>query len=174
VVLWCGAVGANKEDTNKTERTMPKRPHISDALKSEVWKRDCGNTFVCKCPIPWCTTQVEYTNCVLAHNIPFAKGGPTTVDNLRITCSRCNLGMGSAFTVDDWIARGQATAPVPAPVPALAAAPVATPFPNPFRHNADTARYNDPPSRMTPQRTTGTWTWTWPWQWQWRGCTHLH
>jgi 5-methylcytosine-specific restriction endonuclease McrA len=92
-----------------------KRPHVSDALKSEVWKRDCGNIFCCKCPIPWCTAQIEYTNCVLAHNTPFVKGGATTLDNLRVTCTRCNLGMGSAYTVDEWSLRGGATVVLPPP-----------------------------------------------------------
>lgn len=98
--------GTQEQENQDKEKDRPKRPHISDALKSEVWKRDCGNVFWCKCPIPWCTTQVEYTNCVLAHNIPWVKGGATTLDNLRITCARCNLGMGSTFTVDEWISRG--------------------------------------------------------------------
>ncbi|MBI3782921.1 MAG: HNH endonuclease [Deltaproteobacteria bacterium] len=33
------------------------------------------------------------------HVIPFSRGGPATLDNLRTLCQRCNLGRGNAMSL---------------------------------------------------------------------------
>ncbi|NDG77664.1 MAG: hypothetical protein EBX51_07610 [Acidimicrobiia bacterium] len=36
------------------------------------------------------------------HNVPESNGGKTDVKNLIPICSRCNLSMGSQYTIDEW------------------------------------------------------------------------
>lgn len=93
-----------------------KRPTIPAAMRYEIWRRDMGNVIEGKCPIAWCHTQINFRNFVLAHNIPFSKGGATAPCNLRVTCASCNLSMGDRYTVDEWdrLDIGKATVIVPA------------------------------------------------------------
>lgn len=97
---------AFKSKTDKTD----KRPAVPSALRYEIWKRDMGNVLEGKCPIPWCTARVEYKDFVLAHNVPFSRGGATDATNLRVTCASCNLGMGDRYTVDEWARLARAVA----------------------------------------------------------------
>lgn len=99
---------AFKSKTDKTD----KRPAVPSALRYEIWKRDMGNVLEGKCPIPWCTARVEYKDFVLAHNVPFSRGGATDATNLRVTCASCNLGMGDRYTVDEWARLARAVGPV--------------------------------------------------------------
>jgi 5-methylcytosine-specific restriction endonuclease McrA len=62
--------------------------HIPKAIKQKVWKRDGGRcTFVGsngkRCDSDY---LVQFDH----HPIPYARGGPSTVDNLRLLCAKHN------------------------------------------------------------------------------------
>lgn len=112
-----------------------KRPAVPKAMRQEIWKRDMGNVIEGKCPVPWCTNTVSFTTFVLAHNVPFSRGGATDASNLCVTCASCNLGMGDRMTVTEWGAqmkRGTASAYTSTPpLPAHAPTPTHAPAPAP-------------------------------------------
>jgi hypothetical protein len=80
----------------KKPRTAPSRPsvrprHIPAEVKRAVWLRDGGK---CQWPVAsggvcGSTRQLE-----LDHVVPVARGGPSTVDNLRVTC-RCHNALAA-------------------------------------------------------------------------------
>jgi hypothetical protein len=44
-------------------------------------------------------------DCSAIHgNVPESKGGATEIANLRPICSRCNLSMGSQYSITEWAA----------------------------------------------------------------------
>lgn len=47
------------------------------------------------------------------HNTPESKGGATTLENLAPICSRCNLSMGSQYSIDEWNTLGASAGPPP-------------------------------------------------------------
>jgi hypothetical protein len=83
---------------------MPKKRKapIPKALREQVWATYIGNTFEGKCMVTWCKNRITVFDFQSGHNIPEAKGGPTTLENLRPICSRCNTSMGSQYTFDQW------------------------------------------------------------------------
>lgn len=58
-----------------------KRPPITKEVADTVWNRDCGKCVYCG--------SIE--NLHFDHIIPFSKGGDTSVENLQLLCSKCNL-----------------------------------------------------------------------------------
>ena len=78
------------------------KKNISKALKEQVWLKHIGPTFKSKCPIHWCQNTITCFDYHTAHVIPESKNGPTTLDNLVPTCSKCNLSMGYKYTVTEW------------------------------------------------------------------------
>lgn len=54
---------------------------IPQEVKSAVWQRDSG-----KCVQCGAAEYLEYD-----HNIPFSRGGASTVNNVQLLCRRCNL-----------------------------------------------------------------------------------
>lgn len=75
---------------------------IPRALREQVWLVHVGPKFQCKCKVSWCTNTMNVFDFQCGHNIPESKGGATDVNNLVPICSRCNLSMGSQFTIDEW------------------------------------------------------------------------
>jgi 5-methylcytosine-specific restriction endonuclease McrA len=80
----------------------PQAEHISAHVRREVWDRDGG---CCQWPVAdgevcGSTTRVEYD-----HVIPRAKGGPSTVENLRLLCRAHNQLAASRVYGDDWMSR---------------------------------------------------------------------
>jgi 5-methylcytosine-specific restriction endonuclease McrA len=47
----------------------------------------------------------------VGHNIPESQGGATDIKNLKPICSRCNLSMGSQYSIEDWSTMGAKAAP---------------------------------------------------------------
>ena len=73
----------SRESTAKTDTR-----HIPKAVKQRVWKRDKGRcTFVGsngkRCD---CDYLIQFDH----YPIPFGRGGPSTVDNLRLLCAKHN------------------------------------------------------------------------------------
>lgn len=67
-----------------------RRERMDQQVRAAVIERD---GYVCGI----CSGDVEPADVHLDHVIPYSRGGPTTVDNLRVTHSRCNLKRGAAW-----------------------------------------------------------------------------
>lgn len=84
---------SNKHDTIKNE-SNPMTPvesrTINLRLRWKVMRRDHFKCCLCGAS-PAKDPSVELH---IDHIIPWAKGGETTIDNLRTLCSKCNLGKG--------------------------------------------------------------------------------
>ncbi len=89
VYLWLWAL-----DNAQDGRLVERRRHVDQfasarrALRNNVIARD---GYVCGL----CGGPVDSTDVDLDHIIPASKGGPTTLDNLRVTHSRCNRARGN-------------------------------------------------------------------------------
>ena len=81
---------------------MASKTKIPRALREQVWLVHVGPKFQQKCMVTWCTNTMNVFDFQCGHNIPESKGGKTDVLNLIPICSRCNLSMGSQFTIDEW------------------------------------------------------------------------
>jgi 5-methylcytosine-specific restriction endonuclease McrA len=79
-----------------------KKEQIPKAVKEQVWLRDMGKIYEGKCKTSWCQNKVTVFDFQAGHNIAESKGGPTTLDNLVVICSRCNLSMASNYTFTEW------------------------------------------------------------------------
>ena len=69
------------------QRDVP-REAIPAAVRRAVWQRDQGR---CNWPIDGGGVCGSTHRLELDHIVPWARGGETTVENLRLTCSRHNL-----------------------------------------------------------------------------------
>jgi 5-methylcytosine-specific restriction endonuclease McrA len=86
----------DREDlaANKLARSAKTKPktdtrHIPKAIQQEVWKRDHGRCAFIGSNGRRCNSQhnLQFDH----YPIPFARGGPGTVDNLRLLCAKHNL-----------------------------------------------------------------------------------
>ncbi len=75
---------------------------IPKAVREQLWVRDIGEKFYGKCKTSWCTNRVTVFDFQCGHNIPESKGGPTTLENMVVLCSRCNNSMSNNYTFDEW------------------------------------------------------------------------
>ncbi len=69
------------------------RQRISRSLSYEVKKRDNRTCQLCGAKAPSVEIHVD-------HIVPLSKGGATTLDNLQVLCSACNLGKGDRDDTD--------------------------------------------------------------------------
>ena len=79
-----------------------KKGKIPKALREQVWLKDMGQIFQGKCKVVWCQNNISAFDFQCGHNIPESKGGQTTLDNLIPICGRCNISMGSGYSIDEW------------------------------------------------------------------------
>jgi 5-methylcytosine-specific restriction endonuclease McrA len=79
-----------------------KKGKIPKALREQVWLKDMGQVFQGKCKVVWCQNNISAFDFQCGHNIPESKGGQTSLDNLIPICGRCNISMGSGYTIDEW------------------------------------------------------------------------
>jgi 5-methylcytosine-specific restriction endonuclease McrA len=75
---------------------------IPVALREQVWLTYFGKKYQHKCYIRWCKNNIDVFNFQVGHNVPESKGGPTTLENLRPICIRCNQSMSNVYTIDEW------------------------------------------------------------------------
>lgn len=70
-----------------------KKKSIPGTLRAQVWRKYNGNKLDGECFC--CKTNLSFdsSNYHCGHVIPEAKGGPTTLENLRPVCARCNTTM---------------------------------------------------------------------------------
>jgi len=79
-----------------------KKENIPKAVREQLWIRDIGPRFKGKCMTSWCRNKVTVFDFHAGHDIPECNGGITSIDNLVVICSRCNLSMSSNYTFTQW------------------------------------------------------------------------
>jgi hypothetical protein len=111
--LLLARAAARKGQVEKPRaQSRPAKPeHLPARVKREVWKRDEGR---CQWPLDsggicGSTMRVEFD-----HRVPRARGGPSTVDNVRLLCATHNelaarLAFGDPW-MDQFVRGGAATA----------------------------------------------------------------
>ena len=75
---------------------------IPSSLKHNIWIKYIGEKYEGKCGVTWCVNKITPFTFEAGHNIPYSKGGSTTIDNLRPICSDCNKSMGNRYTIDEY------------------------------------------------------------------------
>lgn len=88
--------GSNSSQVKTSKAAIPK------ALREQVWITHVGRHFERRCIIPWCTNIMTVFDFHVGHDVPESAGGATEIANLRPICARCNLSMGSSYTVQQW------------------------------------------------------------------------
>jgi hypothetical protein len=79
----------------------PKKKRIAAALREQVWVQSVGETYASKCTVSWCNNPITVFTFQCGHVLAESKGGPTTLENLRPICGRCNQSMGTMH-MNDW------------------------------------------------------------------------
>ena len=79
-----------------------KKESIPRALREQVWITHIGKKYESQCTVVWCKNIISVFDFHVGHNIPESAGGATDITNLRPICSRCNLSMGSRYSIDEW------------------------------------------------------------------------
>jgi 5-methylcytosine-specific restriction endonuclease McrA len=74
---------------------MPKRPKVSTALRRQVMLLDGHRCAYCRSPM------VIGIPMVVEHIVPIIAGGLTVLDNLCLSCYRCNEFKGARQTAPD-------------------------------------------------------------------------
>jgi 5-methylcytosine-specific restriction endonuclease McrA len=98
--------------TTPTPGGKKAKASIPAALREQVWVVHAGRSFERKCLVPWCQNMMTVFDFHVGHNVPESKGGATDLANLRPICARCNLSMGSQYSIEEW---GRLSAPVVVP-----------------------------------------------------------
>jgi 5-methylcytosine-specific restriction endonuclease McrA len=78
------------------------KANIPKALREQVWLRHAGRVYERKCLVTWCKNIMTVFDFHVGHDVPESLGGATEIANLRPICARCNLSMGSSYTVQEW------------------------------------------------------------------------
>lgn len=96
---------STKESSTKessTKESKYEKATIPKALREQVWLTHMGRRYEGKCIVRWCKNNMTVHDFHVGHNIPESKGGATEISNLLPICSRCNLSMGSQYSVQEW------------------------------------------------------------------------
>jgi 5-methylcytosine-specific restriction endonuclease McrA len=75
---------------------------IPRALREQVWLLYSGRRYEYKCTVRWCQNIMTVFDFHVGHDIPESRGGATDISNLRPICARCNLSMGSHYSISEW------------------------------------------------------------------------
>lgn len=90
-------------DTNNPNITKRKRKtKIPLAMRQNIWIKHFDRVFEHKCFVSWCPRIITCFDFEVGHNIPECKGGKTDEQNLFPICHKCNGGMGSKYTIQEW------------------------------------------------------------------------
>jgi 5-methylcytosine-specific restriction endonuclease McrA len=90
-----------------TDTKTKKKAAIPKALREQVWIQNVGNLFEHKCLVDWCQNTMNVFDYHVGHNIPESHGGATNIKNLKPICARCNLSMGSQYSIEEWSKMGK-------------------------------------------------------------------
>jgi 5-methylcytosine-specific restriction endonuclease McrA len=93
---------STKESSTKESSTKESKATIPKALREQVWLTHIGRRYEGKCLVRWCKNNMTVHDFHVGHDIPESKGGATELSNLRPICSRCNLSMGSQYSIQEW------------------------------------------------------------------------
>jgi 5-methylcytosine-specific restriction endonuclease McrA len=74
--------------------------HVTAAVRREVWSRDDGK---CTWPLDSGGTCGSTLRLEIDHVVPRARGGPSTIDNCRLTCAMHNQLAARQVYGDDWM-----------------------------------------------------------------------
>jgi 5-methylcytosine-specific restriction endonuclease McrA len=87
-------------EEKKKSKEPVKRPNVPKVLKTQVWDRYIGSEKG-KAPCVCCgINEIDKAAFQAGHVIPWSKGGPTTIENLRPICTPCNNSMGTTNMAD--------------------------------------------------------------------------
>ena len=105
--ISCKTFKTNTIRCNKRIHIINSRKHkmsnkIPSSLKHNIWIKYIGEKYEGKCGVTWCINKITPFTFEAGHNIPYSKGGSTTIDNLRPICSDCNKSMGNRYTIDEY------------------------------------------------------------------------
>ena len=75
---------------------------IPKALREQVWLQYAGRRYESKCLVRWCKNIMTVFDFHVGHDIPESRGGATEIANLKPICARCNLSMGSQYSITEW------------------------------------------------------------------------
>ncbi len=90
------------------QQQQKKKANIPKALREQVWLKHIGRHYEQKCLVDWCQNKMTVFDFHVGHNIPESQGGVTNISNLKPICARCNLSMGSQYTITEWTKIGDA------------------------------------------------------------------
>jgi len=96
------AIMKGGKDTVESRESNGPKATIPKALREQVWLTHVGRRYESKCIVPWCKNTMTVHDFHVGHDIPESKGGATEIANLLPICARCNLSMGSQYTVQEW------------------------------------------------------------------------
>ena len=85
-----------------TKKTHDRKTKIPKAVREQVWLTYFGKIFERKCFVSWCTNIINVFDFHVGHDQPECKGGTLSINNLKPICARCNLSMGSKYTIQEW------------------------------------------------------------------------
>jgi 5-methylcytosine-specific restriction endonuclease McrA len=74
--------------------TKTRRVNVCKSLRQATWLKYCGPVFESACSCCY-TAKMTVFNFHCAHIRAVARGGGTTISNLKPTCPTCNLSMGT-------------------------------------------------------------------------------
>ena len=95
-----------QQPKQQTKQQQPKQQmnsknqSIPALTRSQVWRKWCGNLMDGNCFC--CDETIKYEKWHCGHVIAREHGGSVDSDNLRPTCTKCNLGMGTLHMYE-WI-----------------------------------------------------------------------
>ena len=95
-------VGMPRSSSVEPQQHAYIKANLPKALREQVWIQYAGKHFERKCLIPWCKNIITVFDFHVGHDLPECKGGKTEIENLRPICIRCNLSMGSQYTIQEW------------------------------------------------------------------------
>ena len=93
---------SNTTTRTKIKNGRKRKANIPKALREQVWIKTCGERFSRPCYISWCANTISVFDFHVGHDKPESKGGTLSIDNLKPICARCNLSMGSKYTIAEW------------------------------------------------------------------------
>jgi 5-methylcytosine-specific restriction endonuclease McrA len=91
----------SKKKGRQSKQTYKKKT-IPKALREQVWIKNIGASFESECTVSWCKNIINVFDFHVGHDVPESKGGETSIDNLKPICARCNLSMGSNYSIKEW------------------------------------------------------------------------
>lgn len=83
------------DDISPEHEYRCQREKISTRLKKDIWKKEFKSQPVGKCPVAFCSNQLEQKSYICGHLISVSNGGMNELNNLRPICGDCNMKMSS-------------------------------------------------------------------------------